>query len=55
MNFIDERLLNVDKSGALKVPTLVLVSLAILCRYWIVVVVVLVLIISKLWQKLQQL
>ncbi len=40
MAFIDDRLLDVDKHGSLRVPAVLWVGLAILCRYWILVVVV---------------
>ncbi len=40
MAFIDDRLLDVDKHGSLRVPSVLWVALAVLCRYWILVVVV---------------
>ena len=40
MATIDERLLNVDRHGALAVPAVLWLVMAFLCRYWIVVVVV---------------
>jgi len=40
MAFIDDRLLDVDKHGALRAPTVLWIALAVLCRYWILVVVV---------------
>ena len=40
MAFIDDRLLDVDKHGTLRVPPVLWVALAVLCRYWILVVVV---------------
>ena len=40
MAFIDDRLLDVDKHGSLRVPSVLWVALAVLCRYWILVAVV---------------
>lgn len=40
MAFIDDRLLDVDKHGALRAPSVLWLGLAVLCRYWILVVVV---------------
>lgn len=40
MAFIDDRLLDVDKNGALRAPSVLWVALAVLCRYWILVVIV---------------
>lgn len=40
MAFIDDRLLDVDKHGTLRVPAVLWVALAVLCRYWILVIVV---------------
>lgn len=42
MAFIDDRLLDVDKHGALRAPSVLWVALAVLCRYWILVVAVFV-------------
>lgn len=42
MAFIDDRLLDVDKHGALRAPSILWIALAVLCRYWILVVVVFV-------------
>ncbi|MBI5279964.1 MAG: DUF2919 family protein [Burkholderiales bacterium] len=40
MATIDERLLHVDRHGALSVPAALWLAMVFLCRYWIVVVVV---------------
>ena len=37
---IDERLLHVDRHGALRLPGALWIAMAFLCRYWIVVIVV---------------
>lgn len=40
MAFIDDRLLDVDKHGTLRAPSIFWIALAVLCRYWILVIVV---------------
>jgi hypothetical protein len=42
MAIIDERLLDIDRNGATRMPAVMLLGILFLCRYWIVVVAVFV-------------